>query len=207
MIPESQYLFSLLVILLLGMILGILFRSSSTVTYHYRHTWSPDMSKHKNRGQRGQNQDPEIRKELDEIEQRDRKILEEVEEIEQDVHPKPAPSQLTKGQVNLQMKTIPVGGTTLATLALKDQNGAPMTIDATYKVVYAASNPASVTVGTPNADGSCTITGVAADTGNTIGATVTRPDGVAITLNTDTLAVTGGGGGAQTLTSGAVVLT
>ena len=102
-------------------------------------------------------------------------------------------------------KTIPVGGTSLATLVCKDQNGQPFTLDATYKETYAASAPADVTVGTPNADGSATITGVAADPGNTIGATVTRPDGVAVTLTTDTLVITGATG--PVLTSGAVVLT
>lgn len=127
-------------------------------------------------------------------------LLHEVRQIQNILEPK-----LSKGQVTLQMKTIQVGATANATLALLDQNGAPFTIDSTYSVVYTASNPASVSISAPNADGSATITGVAADPGNTIGATVTRPDGVAVTLTPDTLVIT-----ATTptpvLTSGAVVL-
>jgi hypothetical protein len=114
--------------------------------------------------------------------------------------------KLEKGSVNLMAKTIAVGGTSLATLALVDTTGAAMVIDATYRVTYAASNPASVSIGAVNPDGSAVLTGVSADPGNTIGATVTRPDGVVISLSPDTLVITGAGGG-QTLASGAVVLT
>jgi hypothetical protein len=115
--------------------------------------------------------------------------------------------KLQKGSVNLMPKTIAVGGTSLATLALVDTTGAPMVIDATYTVQYSASNPASVSVGTVNPDGSAVITGVSADPGNTIGATVTRPDGVVITLSSDTLVITAVTPPAQVLAGGAVVLT
>jgi len=113
---------------------------------------------------------------------------------------------LSQGQVNLMAKSIVVGGTSLATLALKDQNGASMTIDATYGVAYSASNPSNVSIAKPNPDGSATITGVAVDPGDVIGCVVTLPDmKTTVTLTTDTLTITAST--VQTLTSGAVVLT
>lgn len=130
-----------------------------------------------------------------------RVLTQEVGEIEEDLDPK-----LSHGQVILQMKTIQVGGTSLATLALLDQQGAPFTIDSTYSVAYTASNPTTVSVGASNADGSATITGLAADPGNQIGATVTRPDGVLVTLTPDVLVITEVTP-VPVLTSGSVVLT
>lgn len=130
-----------------------------------------------------------------------RLLAREIGEIEEDLDPK-----LSHGQVILKMKTIQVGGTSLATLALLDQQGAPFTIDSTYTVAYTASNPTTVSVGASNADGSATITGLAADPGNQIGATVTRPDGVLVTLTPDTLVITEVTP-VPVLTSGSVVLT
>jgi hypothetical protein len=114
---------------------------------------------------------------------------------------------LTQGKVQLDMKTIQVGGTSLATLALLDQNGSTMVIDSTYTVQYSASAPGDVSLAPPNQDGSATITGVNANPGVTIGAVVTRPDGVQVTLTPDTLVITAVTPPGQVLTSGAVVLT
>ena len=149
---------------------------------------------------------PEIREDLREIVNALHAILDELQEVEHDVHPKPVP-QLFQGKVNLMPKTIQVGGTSLATLVCLDQNGQPFTLDATYKEQYSASAPADVTVGTPNADGSATITGVAADPGDTIGCSITRPDGVVITAGTDVLTITPAPPPTPVLTSATVVLT
>lgn len=190
MIPAGEYLFSLIVVLLLGVLLGVLFGPARKVVHQY--TWSPAVRGKKNQGKR-------IRRELREIVEDLHEIIEEVEEILQDQSPK-----LAKGKVHLQMKTISVGGTSLATLSLVDTTGKPMTIDATYKVTPTATNATSVTVGSPNPDGSFLLTAVTVDAGNTIGATVQRPDGTVITLTPDTLVITAP---AQTLASGSVVLT
>lgn len=190
MIPAGEYLFSLIVVLLLGILLGVLFGPTRKVCHQY--TWSPDVSHKKQK-------DRKFRRELKEILADVREIIEELEELLQDQSPK-----LQKGKVHLQMKTISVGGTSNATLSLVDTTGKPMTIDATYKVTPTASNPASVTVGTPNPDGSFLLTAVTVDSGNTIGATVQRPDGTVITLTPDTLVITPL---SQTLASGSVVLT
>lgn len=227
MIPESQYLFSLLVVLLLGIVIGLLCGYKRKVEYHYRHTWQaekPDMShSHEHHHQDDDHDDyneldhstpggsrgyidPELRKDLREIVRLLRKIFDELQEIEIDVRPKTVP-QLFQGKVNLMPKTIPVGGTSLATLVCLDQNGSPFTLDATYTEAYSASAPADVTVGATNADGSATITGVAADPGDTIGCVITRPDGVAITAGTDVLTITPVTPPVPVLTSATVVLT
>lgn len=124
----------------------------------------------------------------------------ELSEIEQDLDPK-----LEKGKVILMPKTINVGETANATLALVGTDGNPFTIDSTYTVVYAASNPGNVSIATPNADGSDTLTGVATDPGDVIGATITRPDGSTLSLTTDTLTINSVTP-PVTLASGAVVL-
>lgn len=187
MIPAGEYLFSLVVVLLLGILLGVLFGPTRKVLHQY--TWSPDVSRKKYK----------LRRELKEILEDVRELTEELEELLEDQNPK-----LEKGKVHLQMKTISVGGTSLATLSLVDTTGKPMTIDATYKVTPTAVNSTSVTVGTPNPDGSFLLTAVTVDAGNSIGATVTRPDGTVITLTPDTLVITAP---TQTLASGSVVLT
>jgi hypothetical protein len=151
---------------------------------------------------RDSSRDKEILKELREVSKKDDRILEELEEIERDVHP-----HLTQGKVQIMPKTIAVGEAFKGSLALLDHEGNPFIIDARYKVVPVASNPASVTFDAniaPNGDFSGV--GVAADAGQTISATVTRPsDGAVITLTGDTLIITGVGGGPE-LASGAVVL-
>ena len=111
--------------------------------------------------------------------ERDDEILRIVKEIRRDVRQIlkfVEPAILTKGQVLIMPKTIAVGGTATATLALLDQTGAAMTIDSTYTVAYSASNPSNVTFGTPNADGSNTVVGVNPDPGDLIGAVDVRRD-------------------------------
>jgi len=196
MISVSQYLFSLFVVLLLGVIIGVLLNATRKVEYHYRHTWSSDMSHDKHHCCI----DPAVREDL-------REIIKLLQEIFNELQNPPPAQQLKQGKVNLMPKTIQVGGTSLATLVCLDQNGQPMTLDATFKEAYSASAPADVTVGTPNADGSATITGVAPDPGDTIGCAITRPDGVVITASPDVLTITPPPPPPQVLTSASVVLT
>lgn len=86
-------------------------------------------------------------------------------------------------------KTVNIGETAQAVITGLDQNGSLIALDATYTVAYQASNPADVSFGTPNADGSNTVTAVAPDTGDVISAIITRPDGQQITTTSDTLIV------------------
>jgi hypothetical protein len=145
-----------------------------------------------------------IRRELREELRLLRRENKELRRIEHDVRPH---LNLSKGQVNLMPKTIPVGGTANATLNLVGSDGNPFKIDATYIVAYAASVAGDVSLGTVNPDGSVVITGVNADPGDVIGCTVTPPSGSGspVTLTPDTLTIT------QvtppvTLASGSVVL-
>ena len=110
---------------------------------------------------------------------------------------------LTRGRIIVMPKQIQVGETAQAVLQGVDQFGNPFPLDASYSVVPTASAPADVSVGPVNPDGSFTITGIAADPGDSIGAQVTRPDGTVITFSPDTLVIAAP---APVLTAGAVVL-
>jgi hypothetical protein len=116
-------------------------------------------------------------------------------------------SKISQARITVMPKTIEVGKTSTATISAQDQNGAPIVIDATYTVNYSASNPASVSIGTPNPDGSAVITGVAADPGNSISAVITRPDGGTVSASPDTLIITSPPPPAPVLTTASVVLT
>jgi len=150
--------------------------------------------------------DPEIRKDLREIVRMLRKILDELQEIEIDVRPKTVSQTFSrKGKSHAQNH--PSRRHLTRYSVCLDQNGQPFTLDATYTEAYSASAPADVTVGATNADGSATITGVAADPGDTIGCVITRPDGVQITAGTDVLTITPVTPPTPVLTSATVVLT
>lgn len=110
---------------------------------------------------------------------------------------------LVKGKVKIMPKQIQVGETAQAVLQGVDQFGQPFPLDATYTVVPTASNPSDVSVGPVNPDGSFTLTGIAADAGDSIGAQVTRPDGTVISFTPDVLTIVAP---APVLTGGAVVL-
>jgi len=109
---------------------------------------------------------------------------------------------LVSAEIVVMPKQIEVGQTAEATIQGKDQNGSPIVLDSTYKVAYQASDPAGVTFGTPNADGSDTVTGNVAES-ETISAVITRPDGVQVTATGDTLTIVPQ---PPVLTSAAVVL-
>lgn len=103
-------------------------------------------------------------------------------------------------------KSILVGEKATATIAGLDQNGQPLALDSTYSVAYSASpNPASVSFGTVNPDGSVVVVGVAADTVS-IGAVITRPDGGTVTATADTLTISAPPPPTPVLTSASVVL-
>jgi hypothetical protein len=112
-------------------------------------------------------------------------------------------SILVKARIIIMPKTIAVGGTALAIIQGLDQNGKPFPLDATYPTAYTAANPSNVSFGPVSPDGSDTITGVAADPGDSIGANITRPDGVVIAATPDVLTITAP---VPVLTSAAVVL-
>lgn len=103
-------------------------------------------------------------------------------------------------------KTVNVGDKAKAIINGLDQNGQPLALDSTYTVSYSASNPASVSFGTPNPDGSVEITALAADPGNTIGAVITRPDGGTVTASPDVLTIVTPPPPAPVLTSASVSL-
>ena len=110
---------------------------------------------------------------------------------------------LTRGRLIVMPKQIQVGETAQAILQGVDQFGNPFPLDSSYTVVPTASAPGDVSVGPVNPDGSFTITGLAADAGDAIGAQVTRPDGTVIAFTPDTLVIVAP---APVLTAGAVVL-
>ncbi len=97
---------------------------------------------------------------------------------------------LTRARITIMPASIQVGKTATATIQGLDQNGQPFPLDETYTVQYSASAPADVSFGAPNPDGSVVITGVNPDAGDNILASITRPDGVVIQTNADTLTVT-----------------
>lgn len=97
---------------------------------------------------------------------------------------------LVKGKVFIMSKSVVVGSSVLAVIQGFDQNGNPFPLDASYKVAYAASAPSDVSFGAVNPDGSDVVTGVAADPGDSISATIQRPDGVVISADPDVLVVT-----------------
>lgn len=95
-----------------------------------------------------------------------------------------------RAEVLIMPKTVDVGGTAQATLNVLDQFGNPFTLDGSYTVTYQGSNPAAATFGTPNPDGSDTITATSAEPSDTITATIAGgPAGVSISAVGDTLTV------------------
>lgn len=96
---------------------------------------------------------------------------------------------LTKGIVTIMPKQIQVGETAQAVLKGVDQNGNAFPLDATYVVTPTASAPSDVNVGPVSPDGSFQLTGVAADSADSIGAQITRPDGVVLTATPDILTI------------------
>lgn len=97
---------------------------------------------------------------------------------------------LSKVRLILMPKQVEVGGTATAILTGQDQFGQPFPIDGSYTVTYQASNPADVSFGTPNPDGSDVITGVAIDPGDSITAVVSGgPKNVSVTSSSDVLTV------------------
>lgn len=97
---------------------------------------------------------------------------------------------LSKARLTLMPKTVEVGQTATAVLQGLDQFGHPMSIDSSYSVSYQASNPADVSFGTPNPDGSDVITAVAADPGDSITAVVSGgPKNVSVTSSSDVLVI------------------
>ena len=97
---------------------------------------------------------------------------------------------LIKAKVIIMPKTIPVGGTAQAAIQGFDQNGKPVVLDSTYTVTPSASAPSDVSFSPVNPDGSFTVVGVNADPGDSIGASITRPDGSVIQASADVLTVT-----------------
>lgn len=114
---------------------------------------------------------------------------------------------ITRARISVMPKTIQVGQTSTATISAQDQNGQPIAVDSTYQVSYSSSNSANVSFGTVNPDGSCVITGVAADPSNSIAAVITRPDGGTVSATPDTLSIVPVPPPTPVLTTAAVVLT
>jgi hypothetical protein len=100
--------------------------------------------------------------------------------------------RLTKARIILMPKSVTVGGTANAAIVGLDQNGKPFTLDSTFTVAYASSNPADESFSPVNPDGSDTVAALAASPagGDQISATITRPDGVVISATPDVLTIT-----------------
>lgn len=96
-------------------------------------------------------------------------------------------------RITTMPKSIEVGQTATAMLQVVGTDGAPFVLDSTYTVTPSAATPASVSFGPVNADGSFIITGVAADAGDSIGATITGgPKNVSVVATPDVLTITAG---------------
>ena len=100
--------------------------------------------------------------------------------------------------------TINVGQTSTATIQGSDQFGQPFAV-AGLAIAYVPSDPQNVTLAPVGADGSDIITGVAPDASESIGANITRADGVVIQASADVLTINAAP--VPVLTTAKVVLT
>lgn len=120
-------------------------------------------------------------------EERIETLLGEIVHALREIRDELKPKRLAKARIELMPKTIQVGQTSTALIQGLDQNGQPFAIQAS-DVSLTAAVPADVSFGTPtaNPDGSVSIvvTGVNADTGDGITATV-----LGVTSNSDTLTI------------------
>lgn len=113
--------------------------------------------------------------------------------------------KLKSARVAMAIKTVNVGETHTATLQCQDQNNQPITLDASYQVAWNASDPSTVSFGTPNPDGSVQYTALKGTSGVAIGAAITGgtvPSEQTVNAATETLVINS----PAVLTSAQVVL-
>jgi len=129
----------------------------------------------------------DIEKDVDYISQTVSKIYTQNNEILKLLRQKPI---LLQARVQVMPKTVQVGQTATSTLTTVWSDGQTHVLDSTYQVTYNAANPSNVSFAPPASDGSDVITAVAVDPGDSISATITRPDGVVVTASPDVLTIT-----------------